>query len=729
MEKNPHNKNLLVELFVEELPPKALKKLGESFGQVILQGLVDNFFASKEAKWQWFATPRRLAVHICDVLPHQPTREVEEKLMPVSVAYDSDGKPTQALLKRLGVSSIDKINSEDFERRMDGNKEILYRHYSDDGFHLDQLLGDFIEESLAKLPIPKVMTYQLHENCDNPDWDSVNFVRPAHSMLILHGSDVLVGVRSASNHYILGLKPNRTTQGHRFEAAKPTITIKNADTYAEQLKTEGAVIASFAERKAEIARQLTAAAAKENLKPTEDDALLDEVTALVEMPNVLLGQFEKEYLEVPQECLILTMKANQKYFPLLDANGKLTNKFLIVSNINPADPSKVIGGNERVVRPRLADAKFFFDQDRKKTLESRIAGLDKVVYHNKLGSQGERNTRVVAIASAIAKQIGDASLVAKVELAARLSKTDLVTDMVGEFPELQGIMGRYYAQHEGLDDDVAYAIEDHYKPRFAGDELPRSQVGVCVALADKLETLVGMFGTGNVPTGDKDPFALRRHALGILRMLSEKKLTTGLEQLLKNAITAFPSGLLQLEFEEGNLIVMPLWVKLAFFLQERASGYLKDTGYTAQEAESVIYMADPSEYIPRLEAIRKARSSFPVEFDLLANADKRARNIINKSGMSSEWIEADLGSCIEPAEKDLLNKTRELRNKINELAIAGNFNDALLLTVHISNPVTAFFDSVMVNAEDEKTRFNRFRLLHEVTGLTNRVANLSKLAS
>ncbi len=400
-----------------------------------------------------------------------------------------------------------------------------------------------------------------------------------------------------------------------------------------------------------------------------------------------------------------------------------------MSNISPKDPSAVIQGNERVVRPRLADAKFFFDQDRKKTLESRIAGLDKVVYHNKLGSQGERTQRVRAIAKAIGQQLGGDTLAAKADQAAMLAKADLVTDMVGEFPELQGIMGRYYAQHEGLDNDVAFAIEDHYKPRFAGDELPRNPVGVCVALADKLETLVGMFGIGNVPTGDKDPFALRRHALGVIRMMSEKKLSINIEQLLKITISAFPSGLLQLEFKEGDFIVMPLWIKLEFFLQERAIGYLKDTGYSAQEADSVIYLANPAEYIPRLEAVQKTRTSFPAEFDLLANADKRARNIINKSGMSSEWIEANLESCVEPAEKDLLIKTRELRNRINNLASAGNFDDALLLTVQISNPVTVFFDSVMVNADNENIRFNRFRLLHEVTGLTNRVADLSKLAS
>jgi glycyl-tRNA synthetase beta chain len=709
--------NLLVELLVEELPPKALKKLGEAFSNTLFESLKTQGLTADNSTVTAYATPRRLAAQVTNVSANATDKQVAQKLMPASVGLDASGSATPALIKRLQALGANESAVKNLRKENDGKADVLFFDVMQTGVTLQEGLQKALEETLTKLPIPKVMTYQLADG-----WESVNFVRPAHGLVALHGADI-VPVAA------LGLASGNITQGHRFEAAKPIITLKNADTYAEQLKTEGAVIASFAERKAEIERQLNIAAAKENLEPINDDALLDEVTALVERPNVLLGQFEEIYLEVPQECLILTMKANQKYFPLLDKNDKLTNKFLIVSNISPTDPSAVIGGNERVVRPRLADAKFFFDQDRKKTLESRIAGLDKVVYHNKLGSQGERTERVRAIAKAIGKQLGGDKLAAQADQAAMLAKADLVTDMVGEFPELQGIMGRYYAQHEGLDGDVVYAVEDHYKPRFAGDELPRNQVGVCVALADKLETLVGMFGIGNIPTGDKDPFALRRHALGILRMLSEKKLPTGLEQLLKTAISAFPSGLLQLEFKEGDLIVMPLWVKLAFFLQERATGYLKDTGYTAQEAESVIYMADPAEYIPRLEAIRKARSSFPVEFDLLANADKRARNIINKSGMSSEWIEADLDSCIEPAEKDLLRKTRELRNKINELAITGNFNDALLLTVHISNPVTAFFDSVMVNAEDEKTRFNRFRLLHEVTGLTNRVANLSKLAS
>ncbi|MDP3311022.1 MAG: glycine--tRNA ligase subunit beta, partial [Polaromonas sp.] len=370
-------------------------------------------------------------------------------------------------------------------------------------------------EAIAKLPIPKVMTYQLADG-----WSDVKFVRPAHGLVALHGSEV-VAIEA------LGLKAGNITRGHRFEAAVDPVVLKDADSYAATLKKDGAVIASFAERKAEIEQQLAAAAAKVGggVKAIDDDALLDEVTALVERPNVLVCEFEKEFLDVPQECLILTMKANQKYFPLLEASGKLSNKFLVVSNISPADASAVIGGNERVVRPRLADAKFFFDQDRKKTLASRVAGLDKVVYHNKLGSQGERVARVSRIAMEIGAMLaveGDSGLAMHAQRAAQLAKTDLVTDMVGEFPELQGIMGRYYALNDGLPPEIADAIEDHYKPRFAGDELPRNAVGVVVALADKLETLAGMFGIGNLPTGDKDPFALRRHALGVVRMLMEK---------------------------------------------------------------------------------------------------------------------------------------------------------------------------------------------------------------
>src|SRR5450830_34431 len=547
-------KNLLVELFVEELPPKALKKLGEAFSSVLFEALKSQGLTSDDSKVTAYASPRRLAAHITQVPMQAADKALSQKLMPMTVGFDAAGNATPALLKRLAALGTDESAIPKLKRENDGKAESLFLDIVQTGAQLADGLQKALDEALAKLPIPKVMTYQLADG-----WSNVHFVRPAHGLLALHGSDI-VAINT------LGLQAGNNTHGHRFEAKVETITLKDADSYSDQLKTEGAVIASFDERRDEIVHQLNAAAAKENLKPIDDDALLDEVTALVERPNVLLGQFETEYLEVPQECLILTMKANQKYFPLLDSNNKLTNKFLIVSNISPADPSAVIGGNERVVRPRLADAKFFFDQDRKRTLESRISGLDKVVYHNKLGTQGERTERVRVIAKAIGQRLGGDILDEKAEKAAQLAKADLLTDMVAEFPELQGIMGRYYAQYEKISDEIAYAIEDHYKPRFAGDELPKNEAGVCVALADKIETLVGMFGIGNIPTGDKDPFALRRHALGIIRMLAELKLQLKIEWILEAAITTFPQSQLQLIFTIPNSeLAMSLMAKIYSF--------------------------------------------------------------------------------------------------------------------------------------------------------------------
>jgi len=516
--------NLLIELFVEELPPKVLQKLGDAFARVLLEQLQSQGLALADASVTAYASPRRLAAHITQVATQAADRALQQKLMPVSVGLDAAGQPTPALLKKLQAIGAGPDAVAQLKRAPDGKAEALFYDSVVPGASLVQGLQKALDEAIAKLPIPKVMSYQLETDCELPGWSSVKFVRPAHSLVALHGQTV-VPVKA------LGLSAGNSTQGHRFEAKVSPVVFQDADHYAATLAQEGAVIASFTARRDEIARQLQAAAARigGGVRPIDDAALLDEVTALVERPNVLVCQFEKEFLDVPQECLILTMKANQKYFPLLDASGKLTHQFLVVSNISPDDASAVIGGNERVVRPRLADAKFFFDQDRKKTLQSRMDGLSKVVYHNKLGTQGERTQRVRVIAQGIAQAIsqaqpalGGAAFVQAVDTAAQLAKTDLLTDMVGEFPELQGVMGGYYARHDGLGDAVAHAIEDHYKPRFAGDELPRNTVGLVVALADKLETLVGMFGIGNLPTGDKDPFALRRHALGVVRMLADK---------------------------------------------------------------------------------------------------------------------------------------------------------------------------------------------------------------
>lgn len=699
--------NLLVELFVEELPPKALKKLGDAFAGVLFDQLkAQGLLASSESRVTAYASPRRLAAHITEVLPQAEDKAVSQKLMPVSVGLDAEGKPTPALLKKLAALGADESAVAGLKRQGEGKAEALYYASTVKGVVLADGVQKALDEAIAKLPIPKVMRYQLQDG-----WSSVNFVRPAHGLVVMHGTQVLIGVKA------LGLTAGNTTHGHRFEAKAEPVVIQSADSYAEQLREEGAVIASFAERRADIVRQLQAAAERigGGVRPIEDEALLDEVTALVERPNVLVCEFEKEFLAVPQECLILTMKANQKYFPLLDANGKLTHQFLIVSNISPADPSAVIGGNERVVRPRLADAKFFFDQDRKKTLESRVEGLGKVVYHNKLGTQGERVERVRAIAKAIAQQLGDAQLVAQADLAAKLAKTDLVTDMVGEFPELQGIMGRYYALNDGLDVAVADAIEDHYKPRFAGDELPRGDAGVVVALADKLETLVGMFGIGNLPTGDRDPFALRRHALGVIRMLVEKNLPLELHTLLQSAVPAF-----------GDKIT-DATAQLEDFFFDRLSVSLREQGYTAQEVEAVLALRPQrlSDVQKRLEAVR-AFAALP-EAQALAAANKRVSNILKKAegDIQAQVNEALL---VEQAEKDLYAALQSVAPKAQQQFESGDYTASLQTLAALRAPVDAFFEHVMVNAEDAALKANRLGLLATLHAAMNRVADLAKLA-
>jgi glycyl-tRNA synthetase beta chain len=708
--------NLLVELFVEELPPKALKKLGDAFASVLADQLKAQGLAPADAAVTAFASPRRLAAHVTLVAERAADKAVSQKLMPVSVGLDANGQPTPALLKRLAGLGADASAVAGLKRAPDGKAEALFFDSVQPGVDLAGGLQKALDEAIAKLPIPKVMSYQLETNSGmegfQPGWTSVNFVRPAHDLVALHGSAV-VPVKA------LGLQAGNSTHGHRFEAAVDPVVLKAADSYAATLASDGAVIASFAERKAEIARQLAAAAAQVGggCKPIEDDALLDEVTALVERPNVLICEFEKQFLDVPQECLILTMKANQKYFPLLDASAKLTNRFLVVSNISPADASAVIGGNERVVRPRLADAKFFFDQDRKKTLESRVEGLGKVVYHNKLGTQGERVERVRAIARAIGQQLGGDVLAKNADTAARLAKTDLVTDMVGEFPELQGIMGGYYARHDGLSEDVAFAIEDHYKPRFAGDELPRNMTGVVVALADKLETLVGMFGIGNLPTGDKDPFALRRHALGVIRMLIEGRLTLHFHEITRQALAAFPAGLLQDKS-----------VELDEFLIERLKGYLRETGFSGAEVDAAIYarrLGHWSSLPQRLQAVR-AFATLP-EAPALAAANKRIGNILKKT--EGEGAEVNAALFVEPAEKDLFTAMQTVVPAANAQFDAGDYTASLQALAALRAPVDAFFDGVMVNADDPALKANRLGLLQQLHEAMNRVADLSRLAA
>ena len=699
-------KNLLVELFVEELPPKALKKLGDAFSAALANSLKKDGLAGDNAVVTAYASPRRLAAHLTGVSAVAADKPVVQKLMPVAVGLDAAGNATPALLKKLSALGADASAVASLRRENDGKADILFYDSLAKGATLADGLQKAVEAALAALPIPKVMSYQLQDG-----WSSVNFVRPAHALVALHGADV-VPVS------VLGLNSGNTTKGHRFEAAVDPVRIADADSYAATLKRDGAVIASFAERRAEIVRQLAAAAAQAGGKPIEDDALLDEVTALVERPNVLVGQFEEEFLAVPQECLILTMKANQKYFPLLDAAGKLTNKFLVVSNISPADASAVIGGNERVVRPRLADAKFFFDQDRKKSLESRVVGLSKVVYHNKLGTQGERMQRVAAIARAIAEQLGGGELVQHAEQAAVLAKADLLTDMVGEFPELQGIMGRYYAQHDGLNADVADAIEDHYKPRFAGDSLPRNRVGTVVALADKLETLVGMFGIGQIPTGDKDPFALRRHALGVIRMLAEGNLDLPLEAMLAVVGDKFSTV-------EG---FKPATTQLSDFIYDRLAGSLREDGYSAQEVDAVVSQR-PQRLgdIPKRLAAVRSFSALP-EAAALAAANKRVGNILKKV---ENPVEPTVDSALlkEAAEIALHDALVEVVPQADAAFVTGDYAESLTALAALRAPVDAFFDGVMVNADDPALRANRLGLLAKLHAAMNQVADLSKLSA
>ena len=709
--------NLLVELFVEELPPKALQKLGDAFAQELAAQLRAQGLATADSVVTPFASPRRLAAHISQVWRKAADKAVPQKLMPAAVGLDAAGQATPALLKKLqalGADLSDPVAAVAALRRApDGKNEALFYDSLVTGATLGGGLQKALEEALAKLPIPKMMSYQLETDCELPGWSSVHFVRPAHGLLALHGSTV-VPVK------VLGLSAGNQTQGHRFEARVSPVVIGHADAYAATLSQDGAVIASFAERRADIERQLQAEATQVGggVRPIEDEALLDEVTGLVERPNVLVCEFEKQFLEVPQECLILTMKANQKYFPLLDAAGRLTHQFLVVSNITPDDASAVIQGNERVVRPRLADAQFFFNQDRKKTLESRVDGLSKVVYHNKLGSQGDRMARVCAIAKSIGQQLGGAELADKAVLAARLAKTDLLTDMVGEFPELQGTMGAYYARNDGLSEDIANAISDHYCPRFAGDHLPSNLVGLVVALADKLETLVGMFGIGNLPTGDKDPFALRRHALGVVRMMIEKKLPLQFHEMRAMAWEAFPPEMLTHE-----------WVQLDEFFMERLKGFVRDWGYSANEVEAVLFgakgMTQLGDIRVRLDAVR-AFAQLP-QAPALAAANKRIGNILKKVAEVDAHVSPVL--LKEPAEVALYSAMQDVLPRAQALFEGGDYTGSLQTLAALRAPVDAFFDGVMVNAEEMDLRLNRQGLLKSLFEAMNRVADLSRLAT
>ena len=709
-------RNLLVELLVEELPPKSLKVLGESFAEGLHKGLSKRGFVADSAKPVPFATPRRLGVWIPDVSSSAADTKISEEIMPAAIAFDAANKPTLPLVKRLqkmfheDVDVAAVLASGDFVKKTKGGKEYLYRDKIVSGGVLFVGLGGALEDALAGLPIAKVMTYP---NPSGNGWETVNFVRPVHALVALHGADI-VPVS------VLGLAAGRETWGHRFEAQGSAMQIRDADSYEAQMEFEGAVIPSFDKRRSAIALQL-AAAAKAGLKPIDDGALLDEVTALVERPNVLVGMFEKKFLDVPQECLILTMKANQKYFPMLDANGKLTNQFLIVSNIRPEDARLVTGGNERVVRPRLADAKFFYDKDRKQTLESRVEKLAGMVYHNKLGTQLQRVERIETLSGTIARMLGADK--ADAELAARLCKADLLTDMVGEFPELQGIMGRYYALHDGEEKGVAEAIEAHYHPRFAGDTLPQGAVACAVALSDKLETLVGIYGIGQVPTGDKDPFGLRRHALGILRILIETPIDLPLDALLKTAAGNFPAGTLSGSVAQD----------VEAFMLDRLRGYLREREFEVSHIEAVLYMLNGRlhQVLPRIEGVRDF-AALEVAKDLAA-ANKRVQNIMRKNreeiGAGLEGAVLKPGLLIEAAEKDLYQAMLDITPFVQGYLDRGDYGKNLKALVTLKPFIDDFFDKVMVMCEDKRLRLNRALLLQQLGKLMNQVADISKLAA
>ena len=697
---------LLVELQVEELPPKALARLGAAFADAIVAGLRAESLVGDGVPVVPFASPRRLAVRIDAVAARAADRSVSHKLMPTSVGFSTAGEATPALAKKLAALGAGLDVLPRLQRRVDGKSETLFLDAVVDGATLAEGLQRALDGALAALPIPKVMQYQLADG-----WTSVSFVRPAHGIVALHG-DAIVPVRA------LGLAAGRATLGHRFEAMRTPIELRSAAGYAEQLRDEGAVIASFAERRDEIRRRLGIAAAAAGLGFVEDEALLDEVTALVERPNVLTCAFDREFLAVPPECLVLTMKANQKYFPLVDGDGRLTNRFLVVANVSPADPSRIVEGNERVVRPRLADAKFFFDQDRRKTLAARVAGLDKVVYHGRLGSQGERVGRVRRIARWVAERIG-----APVELADRaalLAKADLLTDMVGEFPELQGIMGGYYAAHDGEAPEVAAAIRHQYANRRGQSAEPVNLVGEALLVADRAETLVGIWSIGLKPTGDKDPYALRRHALTLI---------DSFERIAAAATGAMRLSIAELLAEVAATFAPPVGGavvdEVLAFVFERYVHRL--SAQFDVRAIGAVVRRRPAlhEVVGRVEAV-KSFLDLP-EAVALAAANKRVGNILKKSG-EARPARADRALLAEPAERALADALASADAPSRSAYEAGRYAESLQALARLKAPVDAFFDQVMVNAESASVRANRLALLGELHATMNRVADLDMLA-
>ncbi len=692
---------LLVELHTEELPPKSLRALAEAFAreltdELIRARLITQDFREREV----YGSPRRLGVLLAPVKDSGPPISFRQKLVPVAVGLDAQGRPTAALTKKLAALGITAEPSE-LERELDGKQEILVYSGVRAGVSLAAGLQAALDQALARLPIPKPMSYQLADGVT-----TVQFIRPAHRLVALHGEQV-VPVKA------LGLSAGRETFGHRFHAPEPMV-IESARSYRKQMHDQGRVIASFEERRFRMVEMIELAAQKLAAEPVMPTALIDEVAALVEWPVVYESGFEESFLQVPPECLILTMQQNQKYFALTDTEGELLNRFLLVSNLQTDDPQLIIDGNARVVRARLADARFFFEQDRKHPLGARVPLLAKVVYHNRLGSQLERVERLTSIAVAMARALG--ADLAYVERAARLAKADLRTDMVTEFPELQGTMGMYYARHDGEADDVALAIEEHYRPRFAGDQLPSSVVGICVALGDKLETLAGMFGIGERPTGDKDPYALRRHALGVLRMLMEAGLPLPLPMLIGAAFEPF-----------GERFGPEPRAELERFLFDRLRGLLQERGYTTLEVEAVVSLAPARiDRVPATLAAVRAFSQLPQAQSLIA-ANKRIGNILKKTQPSAASFDAAL--LFEPAERELWSVFERVAPQAERLLAEGDYSGMLRSLAPLKEPVDRFFDDVMVMVEDPALRANRLALLAQLRALMNRIADLSLLAA
>ena len=701
--------NLLIEVFTEELPPKSLRRLGDAFSDGIFSSLKSAGLTTDSSKATGFATPRRLAVLITDVLNQAPDYPVREKLLPTSIAFDADGKATPPLLKKLGALGYADIDLATLEKAGEGKNEALYLNVVAKGAALEKTAQTALEQTLNKLPIAKMMHYQVQQK--NGALADVQFARPAHRIIALHGKNIL-------HVSCLGIDASNQTEGHRF-LAPGLLTIAHAEQYEAELEAKAKVIPSFDKRRAQITAALLKAAGEDLvLMP---DSLLDEVTSLVEWPAVYECHFDQEFLEVPQECLILTMQTNQKYFALTDSQGKLRNRFLIVSNIETTKPNAIISGNERVVRPRLSDARFFFKQDQKRPLASRVVDLEKVVYHNQLGNQLDRTKRVQGIATEIAKQLGADEKLA--QRAAEIAKTDLLTDMVGEFPELQGVMGNYYAKHDGENAEVAAACSEHYMPRFAGDALPQTQTGTILAIADKLETLVGIWGVGLAPTGDKDPYALRRHALGICRLLLEKNLSLSLPALIELARSQFPQPEVQEKAQVADVYA---------FIIDRLRAYLRDQAvagkpFTSAEIDAVLSQspAQINDLIERLAALREFNAL--AQASQLAAANKRISNILKKTTTTiPEKCTQDLLQI--PAEAALFKALETVTPTLNSAYEKRQFVELLKALVALSSPIDQFFEDVMVMDPNTQLRDNRLALLQQLHQKMNLVADLGKLA-